>query len=416
MTIAGTGHLNAMTALARRLGSRGHEVIFLSALDGERAARDAGLRYEPYCEAEFPLGYFEEVLRKLSVLTGPEALKFTVEALGTASRAVIVGLPPVLARLKLDGLVADNVAFGSNVAAMLAGVPFVTVFCTPILDYSGGMPPWQTPWPYEDSDAARQRNLKGVAGFLKLIGPTLSAQVEHLQKAGITVDASNPEWTRSPLACITQVPAAFDFPGDHLLPHYHRTGPFHDGRGRAEVLFPWERLTGEPLIYASMGSVMHGLREVFQSILLAAERSGYQVVLSMGSQLQAEELKTSSASTILVAHAPQLELLKKAALCITHAGLNTTLESLAHGVPLVAVPISNDQPGVAARILASGTGLFVPLPQLTGESLHALVDTVLGDPAYRERAMEMKSAIENCDGLTMAAEIIEAAFGSAALA
>lgn len=52
---------------------------------------------------------------------------------------------------------------------------------------------------------------------------------------------------------------------------------------------------------------------------------------------------------IVVNYAPQLELLKIADLTITHAGVNTTLESLSNGVPLVAIPITNDQPGVAAR-------------------------------------------------------------------
>jgi UDP:flavonoid glycosyltransferase YjiC (YdhE family) len=60
-TIAATGHLNAMTALARRLAASGHEVAFLCAPDGEQAVRDAGLRYEPLCELEFPLGINDEI-------------------------------------------------------------------------------------------------------------------------------------------------------------------------------------------------------------------------------------------------------------------------------------------------------------------------------------------------------------------
>ena len=62
-----------------------------------------------------------------------------------------------------------------------------------------------------------------------------------------------------------------------------------------------------------------------------------------------------------VRYAPQLELVKRAAAVVTHAGLNTTLESLAEGVPLVAIPQGNDQPGVAARIAHHGAGVVVPL-------------------------------------------------------
>ena len=388
-------------------------MIFLCTPEGEQAARGAGLRYEPFCETEFPLGFGVDHRRKLSAMAGPEALQFTLQLLGSWAQAVMRGLPPVLRRLRLDGLVADNAAHGAGAAALLTNTPFVTVFCTPILDLSGGMPPWHVPWPYEDSDSARQRNRDGLAAVLKLVAPSYRAQFEHLTDAGITVDNRNPEWARSSLACITQVPAAFDFPGGHLPPHYHRTGPFHDGAGRVEVPFPWARLSGEPLIYASMGTVQNGLLGVFRMILEAAERPGYQLVLSVGPNIALESLQANSASTIIVARAPQLELLKRAALCITHAGMNTTLEALTQGVPLVAIPITNDQPGVAARIHASGTGLFVPLSELTAATLHALVGTVLSDPAYRQHAVQMQSAIESCDGLTMAAKIIETAFTSA---
>lgn len=63
--------------------------------------------------------------------------------------------------------------------------------------------------------------------------------------------------------------------------------------------------------------------------------------------------------SIVVEFAPQLELLKCAALCITHAGLNTALECLSNGLPMVAIPITNDQPGVAARSEWMGTGEMV---------------------------------------------------------
>jgi len=45
-------------------------------------------------------------------------------------------------------------------------------------------------------------------------------------------------------------------------------------------------------------------------------------------------------SPLVVEYAPQLELLAKARLTITHAGLNTVLDSLSNGVPLVAIPIT----------------------------------------------------------------------------
>jgi zeaxanthin glucosyltransferase len=103
-------------------------------------------------------------------------------------------------------------------------------------------------------------------------------------------------------------------------------------------------------------------------------------------------------------------LLKRAALCITHAGLNTALESLAQGVPMVAIPIGYDQPGTAARIAHHGTGEFIEVDELTTDRLRGLIDKVLQDPSYRERAKYFQKVIAKTRGLDVAADVIEQAF------
>ena len=128
-----------------------------------------------------------------------------------------------------------------------------------------------------------------------------------------------------------------------------------------------------------------------------------------------EELQGLPGLPLVVAFAPQLELLKRATLCITHAGLNTTLESLAQGVPMVAIPITNDQPGVAARIAWTGSGLFVLPKKLTVARLRAAVQTVLADPSYRAAAGRLKASIEKHGGARQAVDLIEAAVPAAAL-
>jgi zeaxanthin glucosyltransferase len=98
-------------------------------------------------------------------------------------------------------------------------------------------------------------------------------------------------------------------------------------------------------------------------------------------------------------------------LCITHAGQNTVLEALAKGVPLVAIPVANDQPGVAARIAFTKTGKFVPLADLSVPSLRSLVDEVIAEPVYRDNARKMGAVIQELNGPRLAADIIEDAFG-----
>jgi zeaxanthin glucosyltransferase len=407
---APTGHLNAMTALARRLKTHGHDVVCFGPPDAAWGVLAAGLPFEEFCTHQLPLGSFAAFAEELSKLSGQEAVAFTFQWIADACRAELEETAGLLERIQVEGLVVDRIAGGVGVVAMATGVPFVNISCTPLPDYSGVAPHWVFPWPYEDSEAARERNRQGLAGFLQLTAGMRGMMAEYARRQGLTVDTNDLRWFESKLAHITQVPVAFDFPGDHLQAHLHRTGPFHDGAGREPVEFPWERLTGELLIYASMGTLQNGMIEMFRTILQAVERPGYQVVLSVGPKTDPKSLKPGRADTIVVQRAPQLELLKLATLCVTHAGLNTTLEALAQGIPLVAIPITNDQPGVAARILASRTGLFLPLGQLTPESLRALVDEVLVIPSFRERALEMKTAIAKVDGLGMAAELIERAF------
>ncbi|RQH11362.1 glycosyl transferase family 1, partial [Okeania hirsuta] len=75
-----------------------------------------------------------------------------------------------------------------------------------------------------------------------------------------------------------------------------------------------------------------------------------QLVMSLGGSATPESLPNLPGNSLVVKYAPQLELLQKATLTITHAGMNTTLECLNNAVPMVAIPIAFDQPGVAARV------------------------------------------------------------------
>jgi zeaxanthin glucosyltransferase len=109
-----------------------------------------------------------------------------------------------------------------------------------------------------------------------------------------------------------------------------------------------------------------------------------------------------------------MKLLEMASVCVTHAGLNTVLEALAQGVPQVAIPVTNDQPGVAARIAAHQTGVVASLDKLTVSHLATLVDEVLNNSIYRDNARTLQQAIAKTNGLSRAADLLEEAFGRGA--
>lgn len=89
--------------------------------------------------------------------------------------------------------------------------------------------------------------------------------------------------------------------------------------------------------------------------------------------------------------------------------MNTTLESLSNGVPMVAIPVANDQPGVAARIAYTGVGEVVALKELSVPKLRSAIVKVLTQESYRKRAIEMQGAIVGAGGVKKAADIIEQA-------
>jgi MGT family glycosyltransferase len=192
----------------------------------------------------------------------------------------------------------------------------------------------------------------------------------------------------------------------------HHTGPFLDPSGRMKEDFPWEQLTGQPIIYASMGTLQNGVASIYHEIVTAVEKQkDMQLVLSIGNHVDGKQIGSLPGNAIVVNHAPQFELLQRASVCITHAGLNTVLECLLNGVPQVAIPVTHDQPGVAARIADKKTGLVMPLKDLNASRLGLFLDEVLTDSMYRENARYFQKSLAEYSGVSVAADLLEDAFG-----
>jgi zeaxanthin glucosyltransferase len=400
-----------MTTLARRVLSHNHDVVFISLPDGERSVQAAGLNFIPCGVNEYPKGSLNEWLVLLSKLQGEEALQTTMLNVARRTEAMLNSLPAILTEAAVDAVVIDTVLFYVELAPISLDLPYVHVSNALHCDYSGYTPICLYGWPHETTPAALIRNREGVKNFFKRLEPTLAVAKTYAESKGVKPDWDNPYATRSKLAWISQTPRAFDFDSSHWPSQFHHTGPFHDGFGRTPADFPWNQLSGKPLVYASMGTMMNGIADVYRVIGTAATRvKGIQLVLSIGDQICPKEIGPLPANTIVVKRAPQLELLKYASVCITHAGLNTVLESLAQGVPQVAIPINVDQPGVAARIAEKKTGLFLPFKELNESRLSFLLDQVLNDPIYRDNARHFQKVIAQTDGLSEAARLLERAF------
>ena len=405
------GHLNPMTTLARQLKARGHDVAFLSVPDTEPFVRAAELPFIPFCENDFPVGSLAKSMAALSKLQGQAALEMAIKSVANTMESAFRNLPRTLRDTNVDALVLDEIQRGLGAVPLHLGMPYVHVSNALPFDFSGNTPVCTFDWQDETTPEALARNQAGVRSLLQTYEPITSVAHAYAKKVGLDVDWTDPFATISKLAWLTQMPEEFDFKISRWSAQFRYTGPFHDGLGRIESDFPWNRLTGEPLIYASMGTLQNGLESVFTSIAEAVgTRPGLQLVLSIGPSLDPEKISSLPANSIVVKNAPQIELLKRSTLCITHAGLNTALESLTQVVPMVAIPVSIDQPGVAARIAYTHTGGYVPLRELSTARLSTLIDDVLGNPEYRQNANKMREAIVRTNGLEKAADLLEQAF------
>jgi zeaxanthin glucosyltransferase len=347
----------------------------------------------------------------LATLKGEDVVRYSFQEMHPQrARITLEQLPEKLVQTGVETLVLDTIHFFAELVPMSMGIPYAHIWNVLHIDSSGATPPCLFGWDYEDTPVARARNMEAVKKMSFVFQPIQQMARSWAESHGLQIDWDTPNATISKLAIITQTPKGFDFPDVPQAPAFHYAGPFHDDYGRETVAFPWERLTGEPLIYASMGTLVNGLTDVFRVILKAAAIPGRQLVLSMGSNIQMDDIGPIPASAFVVSKAPQIELLKRAELCITHAGINTTLESLALGVPMVAIPVGFDQPGIAARIVYHGVGKSVPIASLNVEDLSGAIQEVLGNPSYRHSARRFQRTIAQTHGLEQAADVLERAF------
>ena len=403
----GTGHLNPMTALAHALQRRGHEVVIFGIADTEADVRAAGVDFCRIGAEDHPLGTLRRLDEQLARLKGIAAFRCTLERVRRSARMVLRDGPEAVRRADVDALLVDEAEFAGNVADYL-GLPWISVALLPPLVADDRFPPFWLGWKARQDWLGRLRNRAAMKLLLWVAAPVFS-DVNRQRSAWGLKPHARPEDGLSPWAQIAQLPEAleFDVPGKPAGLHY--TGPFVQAQQRPAIDFPWERLDGRPLIYASLGTLQNGSESIFRTIADACTGLDAQLVISLGGGLDPAILGKLAGDPLVVRFAPQLELLKRAALVITHAGLNTVLESLSEGVPMVAVPIANDQPGVAARLEARGACVVVSRHILNPARLRKAVKLVLREAKYREAARNLQKILQQINGAERAADLVEQA-------
>jgi zeaxanthin glucosyltransferase len=404
---AETGHLNTMLPLGQEMQRRGHKVTFFGIVDAEAKVLAAGLEFRSIGEAEFPIGSSDILFDKLGKLSGLAALKYTLEWIESSAKIFLKDGPDVLKDAQIEALLVDQIAPEGGIVAELLDIPFVTICSALPFNQEPTIPPLFTTWRYSPAWWAVLRNQlinQLVNPFTK---PMQKLRSDYRKGWNLPPEISSD----SPLAIVTQQPAEFEYPRQNLPKHFHFTGPYHNKTSRKPVDFLWDKLNGKPFIYASMGTLQNQLNDVFLAIATACADLDAQLVISLGGA-SLDGLPVLPGNPIVVSYAPQLALLERASVAITHAGMNTALECLTYGVPMVAIPITNDQPGVAARVAWTGAGEIVPLNKLTAAKLKTALTLVLTKESYRHNALRLKQSISQSGGVSRAADIIELAIST----
>jgi UDP:flavonoid glycosyltransferase YjiC (YdhE family) len=393
-----------MAAVGAELRSRGHEVIFFQIPDFAKLVDEIGLEFHVVGDREFPPGSIKRLDEVLGRLDGIDGLRYSLKRSVDQSKLFLEVLPTALHEERIDFLVIDDVELYGFTVAEFMGLPYATLSMALPVAIDESVPPYFTNWSYRADAIGRFRNRLGYRAYLRLARP-LATLVDAYRLMWKLPPRTSRESRRRRLASISQLPRCLDFPRVALSRFYY-TAPFGLKLPREAIQFPWHRLDGRPIVYASFGTVMSRPDEL-KMIAKASNDLGYQAVIACGGARRSDVTTPDGSNAVVIDRAPQLDLLSRASVIVTHGGLNTALEALAFGVPLLAIPFVNDQAGVAARLQWKGVADVLRPHSVTHSNLTRALSRLVGKHEYRDCAQRLSEQIQTIDGARKAAEIIE---------
>jgi MGT family glycosyltransferase len=409
------GHLFPMGCLGQELRRRGHEVTLVARPKAAAMAQRLDLPlYELPLDDAPPFRPPTSIEKTVAFLLRTRQLFAIRRRLSYRSELLLELAPRAIKELGVDGLVVDQDCAGAASVAEHLGIPYLTACSSFHWLPEDDVPPHFTRWRYAETPRARFRNRLGYRFWDWYTRPVVRV-LNRYRAAWKLPPLRGLMDTFSPLAQLGQTCPEFDFPRRELPDVFHYVGGLAADRQEGDDPFPWDRLEGRRLIYASLGTVRTGANlAILRKIVVACADLDAQLVLSTGkweeeAGFDPNRLKDLPGNAIVTEFVPQLAMLEKANLLITHAGQNTVVEALTRAVPMVALPRSADQPAIATRIEYSGVGLWKPFFSFTPQGLRQMCERVLGETSFQQRAQFLQQAMAATGGVGRAAEIAEQA-------
>jgi len=383
------GHLLSTMKLARQLAERGHSVHYLGLAEGADLVRRHGFEFTPILEDVLPKGSAVAIQNEMAhLMQSPRWAS-------AAAKGEELALNPGLRYLHhlVQGDDFDRTLRGLRPDLLLiTNHHLVHVLA---LHYRFRLPmvmlnPSMRTFP-------RSRYPEALQGLLLEAGLAAEPLFDLVRK--IAPAARRFSEITAPILTFRELslyPADFDLPQAEPEVETFYIEASVDLDRPEEGDFPWERLDPtRRLVFASVGSqsrllghekVVRFLRAVTEA---AASRPDWQLVLSTGNLVDPAEIP-APAGSVVVRWAPQMALLRHAAVMITHSGMGTVKECIFLGVPMAAFPMMRDQPDVAERIVYHRLGVRGDFETATAEQIAALVDQVDQDETIRANVARMR--------------------------
>jgi len=375
-----SSHLRAFAALAKGLADRGHRVTFMLPPDCALPLQHPGIDVLHVGDRDPGCGGMQG--RAIA-----SSARRTDELCREADR-----LPA------FDAVLGDQMEPAGGLIAAYRDVPLISVACALPLERDKGVPLPFLGWPFDPSNRGLRRNRGGERVARIILRHHNAVISDWADRFGIGPRAGLADCL-SPVLTVSQTLPGFDFPrtGSIIV----ETGLLRQPQHQA---FPEDIRPdpSRPFVYASLGTVQGHRLRLLRKIADACSTLNAQLLICHAGGLSPEAASTIRATWVRD-FIPQEAILDRADVCITHAGLNTAMEALVRGVPMLAIPIAFDQPGVAARLVHHGAALRHSHRWMSSGALASSIRQLLRNPQFAQNA----SSFSPGGGVALAVERIE---------
>lgn len=393
------GHYKPLSHLAAELIARGHRVTFIHHPDARPLVEASGAAFEAIGTSAPALSRWTLPMARIRGLVG---LGGMMEGMVRFTDMFAAEAPEVIRRIGADALIVDQLEAGGGLVAEHLGLPWISAADAIPINREEGIPPPYVGWRHDPGERGLRRN-RGGWRVTDLLMRKLGSAIERNAAMLGLPPRRRLEDCLSPLLQLSQMVPALDFPRRELPSSFHYTGPFRRGEPP-----PFDLPAGDerPLVFCTLGTLQGSRTGLFRKVAEACRRLDLRLLLTQGGLAQVRAVENLPGNPIVHDWVPQEAVLRHADLIICHGGINTVLEPLAAGVPMVLMPLAFDQGAIAARMEHAGVARVLSFRSGAGRIADAIAE-VRGNPAYRARAAAIRQQMKAAGGVARAADLIE---------